>query len=164
VLITAVVVAVVAAAVITAFALGGRTGAGTPRVGTSSSGPPQGTCRVPSGASAGTETPPGVVARVLSSLGRADVTFTRTSGGTTVYVYCYDAIDGGQLGAVSTLLSGASYTKTPGQDATQQVVFQHEGKTPYGIALTVTGTLNASQPGSGDHGGLSVTWVDTNPG
>lgn len=133
-----------------------------------SSGPPGGVpagrCRVPAGASAGTQTPPSVVTRAALRIGAPDVEFTKSSGSVTVYVYCYNSVDGGQLGAASMVLNAAGYDKVPGQNPTTQVVFQKQGKVPYGIALTVTGTLNATTPGSGDHGGLSLTWVDQDPG
>jgi uncharacterized protein YdeI (BOF family) len=157
-------VVVVIAAVVIAVALGGGSGKhATANPSGSTTGPAAGTCRVPSGASPGTETPAGALAGVLTSLGSPDVRFTRASGGTTVYVYCYDSVSGGELGAASTALARAGYAKVPGQDPTQQVVFQKAGDTPYAVALTVTGTLDASQPGSADSGGLSVTWTDTNP-
>lgn len=144
------------------LAFGGGNSDSHPR-GTDSSAATTG-CRIPSGGQSGTEALPGVMTELASSLGSPDVAFTQAAGGTTVYVYCYNSVAGGELGTVALTLQHAGYAKTIGQHPTAQVVYQKDGARPYAVALTVTGSLNATQPGSADHGGLSVTWTDVNPG
>lgn len=121
-------------------------------------------CRIPAGARAGAETPPALVARIVEALPAPDVTFTREQGGSTVYDYCFNMIDGRQLTGVVRTLDRAGYTRTTERNPIGQVLYRSEGATPYGVSLTVTGTLDASNPGADQRGGLSVVWVDSKPG
>ncbi|MGH8959801.1 MAG: hypothetical protein ACRDWT_01120 [Jatrophihabitantaceae bacterium] len=126
-------------------------------------GTPTGQCRVPAHATSGTQTPPALVSQLAAPIGPPNVTATLTSGGSSVYVYCYDLIDGAQLIAAIGALREDGYSQAAGDDPTTQVSFTQDGKSPYGINLTVNGELVVDHPNAQTHGGLSITWTDGKP-
>jgi hypothetical protein len=122
-----------------------------------------GGCRVPAGAHAGTETPPALVARLVEPLPAPDVRFTQQKSGSTVYDYCYDIVDGEHLIQVVHTLEAAGYSPSTERNPIGQVLYRAEGKTPYGVSLTVTGSLDVSNPAADQTGGLSIVWIDSKP-
>lgn len=126
----------------------------------STGGHPAGTCQVPAHGMAGTEAVPPFVQTLLTPLGPADATFTRTAGGATVYGYCFDVVDGSKVQDAVNLLRGHGYSSTPGDDAQHQLNFVKNGGAPYGISLTVTGDLTFPSPQAGALGGVAIVWQD----
>jgi hypothetical protein len=124
---------------------------------------PPGGCHVPDGATAGTETPPALITTIAAPLGAADAAFTESAQDTTVFGYCYDQISAQQLTAVITALQARGYDQTAGQDPISQTSFTSTTLHPYGVSITVTGTLDAGHPDNGGIGGLSITWLDDPP-
>jgi hypothetical protein len=122
-----------------------------------------GSCQVPAKGTAGTEPPPAVISTLATPFGAADVTFTESAAGSTVYGYCFDVAEGQRLIDAIALLHGDGYTQAAGDDATRQQNFTKEGARPYGVSLTVTGDLNAAQPVAGTQGGVSIVWQDEPP-
>lgn len=122
-----------------------------------------GGCRVPAGALAGTEAPPTLVAQLVDALPAPDVRFTHEISGSTAYDYCWDIVHGDQLIDVVHTLQAAGYTATTERNPIGQVLYRAEGHRPYGVSLTVTGSLDVSDPASDQTGGLSIVWVDAKP-
>lgn len=118
-------------------------------------------CAVPKGATAGTETPPGNIPKLVEPLGTPDVSFTQQRNGQTAYVYCYNRVSEEQAQAALKYVAGLGYD--PGNDGTaHQASFTSSTAIPYGISLFVTEGLDLAHAGTGS-GGLAVTWVDEAP-
>ena len=122
-----------------------------------------GSCQVPANGTAGTEPPPAVISTLATPFGAADITFTESAAGSTVYGYCFDVAEGQRLIDAIALLQGDGYTQAPGDDPTHQQNFTKDGAHPYGVSLTVTGDLNAAKPTAGAQGGVSIVWQDEPP-
>jgi hypothetical protein len=122
-----------------------------------------GTCQLPSGATAGTEPLPALVSTLTAPLGSANTMWTKSSGGTTVYSYCYNSIDGQHVIAAIGLMTGHDYSQTPGDDPSTQTNFTKDGAMPYGVSLTVSGDLDVSHLDPAAKGGLAIVWTDTHP-
>jgi hypothetical protein len=80
-----------------------------------------------------------------------------------VYDYCYDIVDGDHLIDVVKTLDAAGYSRTTEHNPVGQVLYHADGRTPYGVSLTVTGSLDVGNPASDQTGGLSIVWIDTKP-
>ncbi len=119
-----------------------------------------GTCRVPAHASGGTEPVPPLIASVATPLGAPDASFTRSSGSVTVYGFCFDVVDGSQLAPIVQRLRALPYDLTPGSNPTEQLNFTGNGQRPYGVSISVDGTLDVSHPVAGTKGSLSIVWSD----
>jgi hypothetical protein len=120
-------------------------------------------CRVPSGGTAGTEAAPNIVTALATPLGPPNTTATLTANDTTVYVYCYNRVTGSQVSTAIATLRAGGYDEIDSQDPVTQIVFTQDATTPYGVNLTVSGGLDASNPMAQSSGGLSITWIDTKP-
>lgn len=121
---------------------------------------PGGACRVPAHASAGTEPMPALVATVATPIGAPDAAFTQRSAGVTVYGLCYDVVDGSAVASAVATLRAQPYDVAPGSNPTQQLNFTGAGLRPYGVSLSVGGTLDVSHPVAGTQGSLSIVWTD----
>ena len=119
-----------------------------------------GGCRIPAHATQGTEPAPALIATIATPLGAPGAAFTATSGGVTVYDYCFDVVDGAAVALTIATLRAEPYSEAPGANPTQQLNFTGDGQVPYGVSLTVTGNLDVSHPVSGTQGGLSIAWSD----
>ena len=119
-----------------------------------------GGCRIPAHATQGTEPAPALIATVATPLGAPDAAFTATSGGVTVYDYCFDVVDGAAVASTIAALRAEPYSETPGADPTQQLNFTAAGLTPYGVSVSVGGNLDVSHPTSGTYGSVSLVWTD----
>jgi len=122
-----------------------------------------GSCQVPAKGTAGTEPPPALISTLATPFGAADITFTESAAGSTVYGYCFDVAEGQRLVDAIALLNSDGYTQAPGDDATRQQNFTKDDARPYGVSITVTGDLNAAKPAPGAQGGVSIVWQDEPP-
>ncbi|MEO8888711.1 MAG: hypothetical protein ABI429_05385 [Jatrophihabitantaceae bacterium] len=127
---------------------------------TSSESTKAGTCQIPSGATTGAEALPALISKLTAPLGSPNTRWTRSGGGTTLYSYCYNSIDGQQVIAAIGLMAGHGYTQASGSDPSTQTTFTKAQVVPYGVSLTSYGDLDLTRVDPQARGGLAIVWTD----